>query len=144
MEEWPQFTQHAANTWHGMPAGTMTLQWTARGVPNNASLEREHLGSGDEAGVQGCFQAAVGHVISAVCRGLGRDARFGDWRAANLRIPGDRGHPLTPDVAVIDLAGNVMVIGEVKTPWPDEQNLGNAVGDESDDWFRHILGMCLA
>lgn len=100
--------------------------------PGPHSLLHEQVVVGDEHGVQGRWQQQLGQVISGVLQAQGRQLRFCDFKASV------HSYDKTPDVACITGAGDLRLVGELKTPWVQGHKLSLALGDDAS--FRHVLG----
>lgn len=97
-------------------------------------LAKEHVVVGDETGVQGRFEQHLGQVLSAVLNAGGKPVKLGDYRASSaidtLNIP--------DIVAMETTTSNLRLVGEVKVPWVDDHNLGDAINKEQN--LRYVLG----
>jgi hypothetical protein len=113
---------------------TITIRPVGPLGPHN--IAREHLLIGDETGVQGRFNQNVGHVMSAVYSSQGLNLRFGDFKGSNST------YELNPDVAIMNQAHDVKVVGELKTPWVYEHKLrDNPLQTRyKQDLFRKQIG----
>ncbi|KAL1965476.1 hypothetical protein VTN77DRAFT_5732 [Rasamsonia byssochlamydoides] len=93
-------------------------------------LSREQLYVGDEYSVQSRILQRVGHVLGGICKFRGIDVRFGDSKLSNTEMAG------IPDICLFDSNGEMLVAGEIKTPWVHSLSYAFL----SSDLLRKALG----
>lgn len=57
---------------------THTMSYRPQAAPGSFNTLREHVGYGDEGGVEGRIQANIGQPVSAVYKAAGMGLKFGD------------------------------------------------------------------
>lgn len=113
------------------PALAYTPSRKDRDNPNH--VWHEQLFCGDGHSVVGRFGQIAGHVMTSVCRSIGGQIRFADYKASSSgKEQGD-----VPDITIVTDSGHIRVLGEAKTPWR-HNILEKLHGDLPE--FRHYLG----
>ncbi|OQD64510.1 hypothetical protein PENPOL_c007G10820 [Penicillium polonicum] len=105
------------------------------------SVSREQLVVGDDNGVHGRLNERLCQAVTSCLQAQGHNRRCGDFKAGNS--PAQIATARAPDIVVLNANAAIKVVGEVKTPWPQDlvERLSLAVeqfeaGD--DDRLRHI------
>lgn len=115
---------------------THTITYRPQTAPGDFNTLREHVGCGDEGGVEGRIQANIGQPVSAVYKAAGMGLKFGDYHVATNHLPCRE----QPDIAIVAVGGEIRAVMEVKTPWVHAHDLNEAV-EEGGEWLRNVLGM---
>jgi hypothetical protein len=92
--------------------------------PHNINQDTVHVG--DEHGVQGRFQQAIGEALGAVLEAMLVPVFFADFKSSGSTYTN------TPDVVALRSVGNdttIKVVGELKVPWVWRHNLQTASED---------------
>lgn len=91
------------------------------------TLEPDRIHIGDEHGLQGRFQQAIGHALGAALEAKSVNLYFGDFKCS-----GSDYHNIPDVVALQDGSGStsIKLIGELKVPWVGAHDLHTAAQDE--------------
>ena len=82
LNDWANFSQSVRNT-------TDTQNWSSETIKyylNSRNLEENEVFVGDESGVQGRFQQAIGQVLGMGFRTQTLDIRFADFKSTTVYI----------------------------------------------------------
>lgn len=122
---WPNFLSTVENA-HISHHGLRRARIPSRN--NGAHItEADRVHIGDERGLQGRFQQAIGHVMGMALEASSINLYFGDFRCLGRRYP----HP--PDVVGLQDANGlteIKLVGELKVPWVTTHDLTAAVARE--------------
>ncbi|KAJ5474708.1 hypothetical protein N7475_004274 [Penicillium sp. IBT 31633x] len=113
LNDWANFCQDVRNT-------TDSQNWTNETIKyslNSRNLEENEVFVGDETGVQGRFQQAIGQALGMTFRAQTLDIRFADFKCIGDTII------TTPDCVMKTLNNQIKVVGEFKVPWVDEHSI---------------------
>lgn len=112
------------------------VDYKPAGVPGPANLKNEQIYCGDETGVQGRWEANIGAAVSGVFKACHDHMAYGDYKASagTLGLQGK-----VPDLVLLDTTTSELLLsGEVKTPWVPAHSLSEGLRDE--DRLRRLLG----
>jgi len=136
LQQWVRFEEDVWNacTMYDWGAHREIMSHRPSGIPGRSHLSHEHVWCGDEHGVQGRFEQHIGQVMSAIFGSYELNLVFGDFRASTST------YTKVPDIACMDLSGELRFIGEMKTPWVLDHLLQAAIEDEMDlrSAFEHL------
>ncbi|CAG8011589.1 unnamed protein product [Penicillium salamii] len=107
LHHWPDF-RHVRTAMNGQ-------QWSNRVIKLNLDtrdLDQNKVFVGDEAGVQGRFQEAIGQTLGKVFEAQGLDIQFADFKC--LPNLGNK----VPDCTMKTSTNELKLVGELKVPWP--------------------------
>ncbi|CAI7647231.1 unnamed protein product, partial [Penicillium viridicatum] len=118
---------------------TIDVAMVGQGAEN--SVSREQLVVGDENGIQGCLNERLCQAVTPCLQAQGHNLRCGDFKAGNS--PAQIATARAPDIVVLNANAAIKVVGEVKTPWPQDHVEMLSLGVEQfeavdDDRLRHI------
>lgn len=95
--------------------------------PHTVEVDKVHIG--DEHGLQGRFQQAIGHALGTALETCSIDIYFGDYKCSGSTYEN------IPDVVGLqDTNGTteIKLVGELKTPWVDKHDLLVATSKQSE------------
>lgn len=123
--EWSDFlglveSKHLSQRWERTPR-------TSRHANGPHTFERERIHIGDEQGLHGRFQQAIGHALGAVLEAKSVDLYFGDFKCSGSKYPN------TPDIVALQNGSDgpkIKLVGELKVPWVEAHDLQDAIKDE--------------
>ncbi|KAJ5580254.1 uncharacterized protein N7459_006239 [Penicillium hispanicum] len=132
LRPWPNFLQavrtvNESQNWNSQP---IKCDMIAR------NMQGDSVFVGDETGVQGRFQQAVGHAMGQVFKAQTMNIAFGDFKCVGNTVA------ITPDIAMfatLNRRPELKAIGEMKVPWVIRHDISSTweLGDE--EWFRTLL-----
>ncbi|KAF3483727.1 uncharacterized protein GIQ15_03051 [Arthroderma uncinatum] len=110
--EWTGFEKEVKDTFESLPWTQETLDFSAKKLPKH-NMSQERLRCGDEHSVLARFGQNAGAVVSCVLASLGKDICFADAKACIDSTLGTA----VPDIVMMTEPGELLVVGEAKTPW---------------------------
>lgn len=119
LHHWPDFCQDVRTAMNGQ-------QWSNRVIKLNLDsrdIDQNKVFVGDEAGVQGRFQEAIGQTLGKVFEAQGLDIQFADFKC--LPNLGNK----TPDCIMKTSTNQLKLVGELKAPWVSQHHIKDALRD---------------
>lgn len=116
--EWPKFLQSVEDFYKSQPRSGGAKPSVHSFGPHN--MERERVCIGDEEGLRGRFQQAVGQSVGAILELKSSEMYFADFKCSGSKYKN------TPDIVVLRYEGNaaqIKVVGELKVPWVPKHHL---------------------
>lgn len=111
-------------------------QWGNRVIKLNLDtrdLDQKKVFVGDEAGVQGRFQEAIGQTLGKVFEAQGLDIQFADFKC--LPNLGNK----VPDCIMKTSTNELKLVGELKVPWVSHRQARTSCGAASVTFDDHLM-----
>jgi hypothetical protein len=128
---WPDFETAVWNTYISETWRTPTLTHRPKSGYERFNLVHEHILVGDEHGVQERMKQNVGQVMNSIFAAQGMNIAFSDFKCASTN------YRRIQDMAVIDVSGQPLLVGEIKSPWIDAHNMNDFRGESA---YKHVFG----
>lgn len=123
--EWPDFFQKVENANNQQPWSRLSRQPPR--TFGRHTVEPERVRVGDEHGLQGRFQQAIGHELGEALQFRGTDLYFADFKCSGSTYEN------IPDVVGLRYdhgATEIKLVGELKAPWINDHDLPGALSYE--------------
>ncbi|PIG90079.1 hypothetical protein AARAC_001873 [Aspergillus arachidicola] len=135
---WPNFLGDVEGEFltHNWANNRHRLYLRPLGEPTPHSLWNEHCLVGNETGVQGRWQTHLGEVMSAVFQEQQFQLAFADF------VSSGKDYNKNPDLVMVNVTPDIMVVGELKVPWIEGHDLDEAILKILK--LRRVLGQILA
>lgn len=138
LNHWPNFCQDVRAT-------IDNEQWSKRVIGyalNSRDLDDNKVFVGDETGVQGRFQQAIGQTLGKVFEAQRLDIQFADFKC----LPSLGNNDMVPDCVMKTSRNELKVVGELKVPWVPRHGITRYLRFEpfiQDSRFRVSVGQVL-
>ncbi|CAG7967798.1 unnamed protein product [Penicillium salamii] len=117
VDYWPDFCQEVRAAMNGHRWSNSVIKYTLA----TRDLDQNKVFVGDEAGVQGRFQEAIGQTLGKVFEAQGLDIQFADFKC--LPNLGNR----VPDFIMKTSTNELKLVGELKVPWVSDHRIKKAL-----------------
>ncbi|CAI7580556.1 unnamed protein product [Penicillium discolor] len=133
LSPWPNFKSSVQAMYN---AQAFSRSSTAAVSPGLHNVDPEIVCVGDEHGLQGRFQQAIGQVLGAALEAQAVNLHFADFKCSGLQYKN------VPDIVGLSttVQGGVelRLVGELKVPWVPHHSLSRAYGQPQQ--LRYLLG----
>ncbi|KAI3243148.1 hypothetical protein DTO012A7_1965 [Penicillium roqueforti] len=136
MNHWPNFFQNVRATMDNQHWSSSVIGYTLK--THNLDDNKDFVG--DETGVQGRFQQAIGQTLGQAFEAQRLDIRFADSKC--LPNPGGK----VPDCTMKTSRNELKLVGELKVPWVVHHRIERRLKFEpfcQNSHFRVLVGQIL-